>query len=132
MLPNLARRPYNRREGKALDWSDAEDLAQYTAKEIAKIKGCSQQAARRALAWRGFSPKRIRGAGEHGPDKPYRVVDKPAVVKPPPEAKLNCKLCGQPLTIAPWNKETNMATCENLRCRQYSRPVMDERLKCHD
>lgn len=129
MQANLGRRPYNRKEGASIDWSDAEDLAQYTAKEIAKMKGCSQQAARRALAWRGFSPKRIRGVGEHGPDKPYGVVDKPTVIEVPPEVKLNCKLCGQPLVIVPWNKVVNMATCENSGCRQYGRPVMDEALK---
>lgn len=129
MIPSLGRRPYNRSDGKAIDWSDAKELAAYTAKEIAKIKECSQQAARRALAWRGFKPKQVRGVGEHGPDKPYGVVDKPTVIEVPPEVKLNCKGCGQPLTIAPWNKETNMATCINFECRQYSRPVMDEALK---
>lgn len=115
-----------------IDWSDAADLTRFTAAEIAEKKGCSPQAARRALDWRGFAPKPIRTQSRfYHKGKPMAAATTTTTAAPPKPVvlELKCKNCGEPLAITSWNNVFNMASCINSRCRAYQRPVIDEALR---
>ena len=116
--------------GRKYDWSDLEELAkQHTPKEIAKIKGCKVETARLALTQMGIKAQ-LSEYEKHLIEKRKSGAEASRAARI--SKKLKCSECGEPLTIIPWNRVTEMAFCTNIECKLCHAPIMDGSLKLRE